>query len=74
MRYYESTALIDARPEAVWAVLTEWAGARVEGQIAPQERIRVVSEVNPGRAFPRSTVRERSEGPRRARVISSLPS
>jgi hypothetical protein len=58
MRHYESTALINAGPDAIWAVLTdavsypEWAGARVEGLIAPQERIRVVSEVNPGRAFP----------------------
>jgi hypothetical protein len=59
MRHYESTVLIDARPEEVWAVLTDgssytaWdAGARVEGRIAPKETIRVVSEVNPGRAFP----------------------
>ncbi len=51
MRHYESTAVIDARPEAVWAVLTdapayaEWDSGvvRVEGRIAPQEKIKVVS-------------------------------
>ena len=59
MRHYESTALIDARPEAVWAVLTDassyadWDSGvvRVEGRIAPQEKIKVVSEANRGRAF-----------------------
>jgi hypothetical protein len=60
MRHYESTALIQARPEAIWAVLTdapayaEWDSGvvRVEGRIAPQEKIKVVSEANPKRAFP----------------------
>ena len=60
MKHYESTALIEARPEAVWAVLTDapayadWDSGvvRVEGTIAPQEKIKVVSEANPKRAFP----------------------
>jgi hypothetical protein len=60
MRYYEATALIQARPEAIWAVLTDAPGyagwdsgvVRVEGRIAPQEKIKVVSEANPKRAFP----------------------
>jgi hypothetical protein len=60
MRHYESTAAIDARPEAVWAVLTdapaypEWDSGvvRVEGKIAPREKIKVVSEASPKRAFP----------------------
>jgi hypothetical protein len=60
MKHYESTALIDAHPEAIWAVLTDAAAyadwdsgvVRVEGRIAPQERIKVVSEANPKRAFP----------------------
>ena len=60
MRHYESTALIDARPEHIWALLTDAPGyaawdsgvVRVEGRIAPQERIKVVSEANPKRAFP----------------------
>jgi len=71
MKHYESTALIDARPEAVWAVLTdapayaEWDSGvvRVEGRIAPQEKIKVVSEANPKRAFP-VTVTELSPGER----------
>jgi hypothetical protein len=60
MRHYESTATIGARPEAVWAILTDAPGyadwdsgvVRVEGTIAPQEKIKVVSEANPKRAFP----------------------
>ena len=60
MRHYESTARIDARPEAVWAILTDgpayaqWDSGvqKVEGRIAPGEKIKVVSEANPGRAFP----------------------
>ena len=60
MKHYETTARIDAAPEAVWAVLTDapaysqWDSGvvRVEGQIAPGEKIKVVSEANPKRAFP----------------------
>ncbi|MGH2968876.1 MAG: SRPBCC family protein [Solirubrobacteraceae bacterium] len=60
MRHFESSSLIDARPEAIWAVLTDapaypdWDSGvvRVEGRIAPREKIKVVSEVNPKRAFP----------------------
>jgi hypothetical protein len=60
MRHYESTELIDARPEAIWAILTDGPGystwdsgvIRVEGAIAPQAKIKVVSEADPERAFP----------------------
>jgi hypothetical protein len=60
MRHYESSAVIDARAEAVWAILTdapayaEWDSGvvRVEGTIAPREKIKVISEANPKRAFP----------------------
>jgi hypothetical protein len=60
MRHYESTALIQAPPETIWSVLTDASGyadwdsgvVRVEGTIAPQEKIKVVSEANPKRAFP----------------------
>ncbi len=60
MEHHESSALIEARPEAVWTVLTDapaysdWDSGvvRVEGSIAPQEKIKVVSEANPKRAFP----------------------
>jgi hypothetical protein len=60
VRSYDAAATIEADPERVWAVLTdapayaEWDSGvqRVEGRIAPGERIKVVSEANPGRAFP----------------------
>jgi hypothetical protein len=60
MESYEATSLIDARPETIWAVLTDAPGyadwdsgvVRVEGTIAPEEKIKVVSEANPKRAFP----------------------
>ena len=60
MKHYESTALIEAGPEAIWAILTDapayldWDSGvvSVEGAIAPQEKIKVVSEANPKRAFP----------------------
>ena len=60
MKSYEATATIDAGQDAVWAVLTDapaysdWDSGveRVEGTIAPGEKIKVVSEANPGRAFP----------------------
>ena len=60
MKSYEATATIQASPEAIWTVLTDAPGyqtwdsgvERVEGTIAPGERIKVVSKANPGRAFP----------------------
>jgi hypothetical protein len=60
MKAYDATSLINARPEEVWAVLVDGAaypawdsGVRsVEGTIAEGEKIKVVSEANPGRAFP----------------------
>jgi hypothetical protein len=60
MKHYESSARIDASPEAVWQVLTDGAAyptwdsgvERVEGTIADGETIKVFSEVDPGRAFP----------------------
>jgi hypothetical protein len=60
MKAYEASATIKASPEAIWDVLTDAAGyptwdsgvERVEGRITPDERIKVVSKANPGRAFP----------------------
>jgi hypothetical protein len=60
MRYYESSATIDAGPDAIWTVLTDapayaaWDSGvdKVEGTIAPGETIKVHSQANPGRAFP----------------------
>jgi hypothetical protein len=60
MRSYESSATIDASPDAIWAVLTDapayaaWDSGveRVEGTIGPGEKIKVHSQAHPGRAFP----------------------
>ena len=60
MKEYRAGATIDAPPEAVWAILVDgpnyanWDSGvvRVEGRIASGEKIKVVSEANPGRAFP----------------------
>jgi hypothetical protein len=60
MKAYQSAATIDATPDAIWALLVDassyprWDSGvtRVEGRIAPGEKIKVVSEANPGRAFP----------------------
>jgi hypothetical protein len=60
MKAYDAAATIEAEPEKIWAILTdapayaEWDSGvqRVEGSIAPGEKIKVVSEANPGRAFP----------------------
>ena len=60
MKSYDATAEIKASRDAIWAILTDAPGyqawdsgvERVEGSIAPGEKIKVVSKVNPGRAFP----------------------
>ena len=60
MKSYDAEANIEAPPETVWAIITDapsypqWdSGVRqVEGTIAPGEKIKVVSEANPGRVFP----------------------
>jgi hypothetical protein len=60
MKSYEATSTIDASPDAIWAILTDAPGysrwdsgvERVEGEIAPGQKIKVVSKANPGRAFP----------------------
>jgi hypothetical protein len=60
MRSYQTTKTIRARPERIWAVLTDapaypqWNPAvdRIEGRIAAGETIKVHVPVNRGRAFP----------------------
>jgi hypothetical protein len=60
VKHYEATSTIAASPDAIWAILTDapnysaWDSGveRVEGRIAPGEKIKVVSKANPGRAFP----------------------
>jgi hypothetical protein len=60
MKAYDASSTIAASPEALWAILTDAPGytkwdsgvEKVEGRIAPGEKIKVVSKANPGRAFP----------------------
>jgi hypothetical protein len=71
MRFYQASSTIQAGPDAIWAVLTDgpryadWDSGvvRVEGRIAPGEKIKVISKVNPGRTFP-VTVTEFTPGQR----------
>lgn len=59
MKFYESRAIIQASPETIWGILTDGPGmsgwesgvVRVEGRVAPDEKIKVVSAANPKRAF-----------------------
>jgi hypothetical protein len=60
MKPFESTALIEAPPERVWQILADTPGysdwdsgvVRVDGRLAPGEKLKVTSEVNPKRAYP----------------------
>jgi hypothetical protein len=69
MKSYDTSATIQATPDAIWAILTDAPGYagwdsgvdRVEGRITPGETIKVFSRVSPGRAFP-ATVTEFSPG------------
>jgi hypothetical protein len=57
---YEVTVDIRAPAETIWGIVTdasaypEWDSGveRIEGRIAPGEKIKVFSEMNPGRGFP----------------------
>lgn len=60
MEFYEASSTINATPEKVWEVLTDGPGftswdsgiEKFEGTISPGEKIKLYSEVSPGRAFP----------------------
>jgi len=60
MKFFESTALVNASPETIWGLLTDAPNVPswnptvdlVEGTIAPGETIKLHVKVNPGRAFP----------------------
>ena len=60
MEFYDVTKDISAKPETVWAILTDASGytgwdsgvERVEGRIGLGNKIKVYSKINPGRAFP----------------------
>ena len=59
MMRYDVSAVIAASPETTWSILADAPGyarwdngvVRVEGTIAPGEKIKLVSEINPERAF-----------------------
>lgn len=60
MKTFQSAAAIRATPEVIWAILTDapkyptWNPTvdKVEGRIAPGEKVKVHVKINPGRAFP----------------------
>ena len=60
MKEYSATTTIKALPETIWAILTngpaypEWDPGvdRIEGTIAPGEKITAYTKLSPGRAFP----------------------
>jgi hypothetical protein len=60
MKAFRASTIIAASPDAIWAILTdasrypEWDPGveRIEGQIAPGERITAYTKLSPGRAFP----------------------
>jgi hypothetical protein len=60
MKQFVATASIHATPERIWSILTdgaryvEWNPTvdKVDGRIAPGERIALHVKLNPGRAFP----------------------
>jgi hypothetical protein len=57
---YRASSSIEAAPDEIWAILTDaraypdWDNAvvKIEGTIAPGERIKVYSELDPGRGHP----------------------
>jgi hypothetical protein len=79
MKHYEATSLIEASPGAIWGILTDapnypnWDSGvvRVEGRIAPGEKIKVVSSANPKRAFPVKVVE--FEPGRSMRWVGGMP-
>jgi hypothetical protein len=60
MKEYSATTMINTSPETIWAILTnapgypEWDPGvdRIEGRIAPGEKITAFTKLSPGRAFP----------------------
>ena len=60
MKSFSVTRAIKAKSGTIWAILTdassypEWDPGmiRIEGRIAPGEKIKVFTKINPGRTFP----------------------
>jgi hypothetical protein len=64
VKTFSTTIRIQAKPEVIWAILTDAPGYtawnttvdRVDGRIALGERVTVHAKISPGRAFPVSVV------------------
>lgn len=60
MKEYSAKTTIEASPETIWAILTDaptyptWDPGmiRLEGRIAPGEKITAYAKISPNRAFP----------------------
>jgi hypothetical protein len=60
MKEYTATTTIKASPETIWSILTnapgypEWEPGveRIEGRIAPGEKVTAYTKLAPGKAFP----------------------
>jgi hypothetical protein len=60
MKEYKASTTIHASPEKIWAVLTDGASwpqwdpscDKIEGRIAPGEKLKAFTKLSPGRAFP----------------------
>jgi hypothetical protein len=60
MKEYKASTTIQASPERIWAVLTDggswpqWDPScdKIEGRIAPGEKLKAFTKLSPGRAFP----------------------
>ncbi len=60
MKEFKATTTINAAPETIWSILTDGASypewdpycERIEGTIAPGQKIKAFTKLAPGRAFP----------------------
>ena len=60
MKVYSARTNIHASPETIWAILTDASGypqwdpdvIRIEGKIAPDEKITIHTKLSPDRTFP----------------------
>ncbi|AKJ00359.1 uncharacterized protein YndB with AHSA1/START domain [Archangium gephyra] len=60
MKEYKASTLIRASPEKIWTILTDGASwpqwdpscEKIEGRIAPGEKLKAFTKLSPGRAFP----------------------
>jgi hypothetical protein len=79
MKVYQASTTIAATPETIWVILTNAAGysewdpgvERIEGRIAPSQKITAYTKLSPGRAFP-ATVTEFEPG-RKMTWASRMP-